>query len=311
MTIPATEEMKLKLSCELQIYPDILSEIHNESPDSDFLPNHPATDETGKLPQNMSDSRFLIQFIEKFGTLRKSKINFNYFIVHANPESDESKEILKDPDMGLLYKAGKLEERVDIFFDLIKFIPCLSGYAPVDKIGELQYLDYHEKVITFSSSIAGKVLGASIVNSAVLEVSSDFNASIREPLFIDALCDLATYYGKGDIKECLLSDAAQIEDVSLSALAMQSLDPLSPIDLKVIATKRETLRRRRRDLTEMRSTKDILLTKWLPNVLWKKTVAEILDCLPELSSGSTEPGHAKDCKKIAKAIRELGLSIKK
>lgn len=308
MTNPNIEFIKRQLNHEFQVYQNILSEIHDESPESGFLSNHPAIDEAENLPENMFNSRFLIQFIEKFGALVKFNIRFAYSIVVANPDSPEAKELRKNPAVDSLHKAGKLEDVFTTFHDLINYVPGLDDYAPIGKFGESQYLEYHEKVLHFSSSRAGRLLAAAVTNAAYFKVSREFNASIQEPRFIDALCNFAINFSKVDPTEELVKIIAQSQDDGLSALAKETLDPLSKEDLKAIATKRETLRRRPKDPAKLESTNDILLTKWLPMVLWKKTAAGILEVAPELGGSSQYSGYISARKKINTSINRLGLT---
>ena len=55
------------------------------------------------------------------------------------------------------------------------------------------------------------------------------------------------------------------------------------------------------------STADILKRFWLPLSLWRMTTGEILDTITMLKSGGTADDFERDCKKVEKAVRDLGL----
>ena len=67
--------------------------------------------------------------------------------------------------------------------------------------------------------------------------------------------------------------------------------------------KRNASRKAEKDL----STAEILMRFWLPLSLWRMTTGEILDTITMLKSGGTADDYERDCKKVEKAVRELGL----
>lgn len=238
--------------------------------------------------------------------------NINHLFFRTVGKMDKHSESVKP--------SGSDKGYYFFFCEIVNGIPGARGYICIgDDESSKKWNQINLDILTsFSQTSAGIALASSCweaSNCACAEECDcliEFHRSMEDYRFVTALINLSRSFMKAikDLDVILIDQMANTSsnkyyDYLKNLLEASGEEALELND--VIARRKESLRRRPKNANKI-STKELITSRWLSKALWNKTSSEILDALPQLSSGETGDDHEKDCRKIDKAIRELGLT---
>ena len=162
-------------------------------------------------------------------------------------------------------------------------------------------------VWAFIESAEGHALCKAIELSESLGALKQIRADMETTGFADALTNYSeAVIEKGDAN-AFLHIADDIDDNKWQ-LINHAVSPLTREEHELIHKRKNNSKRNAsRKADKEPSTAEILKRFWLPLSLWRMTAGEILDTITMLKSGGTADDFERDCKKVEKAVRELGL----
>lgn len=301
---------------ERKLIEDYLYAIEKKPPFYDQLIEHEIATHT--FPSAAKTMPDLWELINHMGKYAPSDIKLD----HVLSLDDEKISKGMDHDSYLsAYKESDLRQLMaTCYCDMVENLPGAKEYTEAEvKIEQLE-LDHpgitHKEQIFFNFCLSapGRALWESILVAREDEIMEDFLSTMQEPKFVYQLCKIALQHLSHNPRDLLIKEQAVTEDEAELRLTQEILHRWSREERDKLIKAADT-RRRRPDTQKTKdtptvSTKETILEMWLPRALWKKDTAGILDALPELATGSAGDDHERDCNKIGKAIRELGLSTR-
>ena len=160
---------------------------------------------------------------------------------------------------------------------------------------------------TFLEITEGAVLCRSIRVAESLGRLEELCKDMESTGFARALLNYSDAFDGKINKNAFLLLAEDIDDDMWNVINY-TVSPMTREQLELIHKRKNNSKRNAsRKADKEPSTADILKRFWLPLSLWRMTAGEILDTITMLKSGGTADDFERDCKKVEKAVRELGL----
>ena len=165
----------------------------------------------------------------------------------------------------------------------------------------------HDAIWTFLECIEGNALCRALSVADSLGRLDDICKDTESTGFARALLNYSDAFDGKANESAFLLLAEDIDDDMWNVINY-TVSPMTREQLELIhKRKNNTKRNASRKVKKEPSTADILKRFWLPLSLWRMTAGEILDTITMLKTGGTADDYERDCKKVEKAVRELGL----
>jgi hypothetical protein len=206
----------------------------------------------------------------------------------------------------LIEKAGLRgvnERNLDCFFKNVRGLGGFMDEAQTKAEFKIRW----NSIFAFIEGNQGCALCRSIILAESLGKLKEIREDMESTGFVHALSNYAETVIEKENAEVLLRIADDIDDDKWQ-LINYAVSPLTREEHELIHKRKNNAKRNASRKTEKApSTSDILKRFWLPLSLWRMSAGEIIDTITMLKSGGTADDYERDCKKVEKAVRTLGL----